>query len=228
MGKLGALAVAPVLICLVYIYVRDKYEKEPWRLLATGVIIGAVLTFPIMQAEVFMMRFMPITGRLGEAAFISFAVAALVEEGFKFVVLYFLTWRNTNLNERMDGIVYAVFISMGFAGVENVLYVFSPSLGGLDTALMRALVSVPSHGFFGVVMGYYFALAKFERDKRKRHLFNAFFITWILHGIYDVILLSGYAYYLVVFIPFLLVFWRSGLKKIKAHLEASPFRLNQF
>ena len=226
MGKLGVLAVAPVFICLVYIYVRDKYEKEPWRLLVTGVVIGAVMTFPIMQAEVFMMRFMPITGRLGEAVFISFAVAALVEEGFKFVVLYFLTWRDSNLNERMDGIVYAVFISMGFAGVENVLYVFSPHLGGLDTALMRALVSVPSHGFFGVVMGYYFALAKFEQSRRKRHLFNAFFITWVLHGIYDVILLSGYTYYLVAFIPFLLIFWRNGLKKIKTHLASSPFKSN--
>lgn len=224
MIRLGVLAVAPVLICLVYMYIRDKYEKEPWRLLATGVVIGAVLTFPIMQGEGFMMRFMPITGQLGEAIYISFAVAALVEEGFKFVVLYFLTWHNNNFNERLDGIVYAVFISLGFAGVENVLYVFSPQMGGLETAFMRAVVSVPSHGFFGIIMGYYFALAKFEPQKRGRHLLSAFFAAWAVHGIYDVILLSGYTYGMVVFVPFLLVFWRNGLKKIKTHLEASPFK----
>lgn len=224
MVGLGVLAVAPGLICLFYMYVRDKYEKEPWRLLVVGVVFGAVLTFPIMQGEGFMMRFMPAVGQLGEAVYISFAVAALVEEGFKFVVLYFLTWRNNNLNERLDGIVYAVFISLGFAAVENVLYVFNPQMGGMETALMRAVVSVPSHGFFGITMGYYFALGKFEPQKRGRHLLKAFFVTYMLHGLYDVILLSGHAYAFVAFVPFLLVFWRNGLRKIKAHLEASPFK----
>ena len=226
MAKLGALAIAPVLICLVYIYIRDKYEKEPWRLLAVGVFVGALFTFPIMQASGFMMRFMPVTGQLGEAFYTSFAVAALVEEGFKFAALFFLTWRNHNLNERMDGIVYAVFISLGFAGVENWLYVFSPHLGGLETALMRALISVPSHGFFGIIMGYHFALAKFEPQKKGRHLIAAFFAAWFAHGVYNAILLSGFAYYLVVFVPFLVVFWRNGLRKIKAHVAASPFKMS--
>jgi len=226
MAKLGILAVAPVFIGLVYMYIRDKYEKEPWRLLVVGVVMGAVLTFPIMQTEGFIMRFMPITNQLGEAFFTSFAVAALVEEGLKFVMLYFLVWHNRNLNEKLDGIVYAVFISMGFAGVENVLYVFNSQMGGLTTALMRAVISVPSHGFFGVVMGYYFALAKFEPQKRKRHLFSAFFAAWAFHGVYDVILLSGYAYAMVIFVPFLLLFWRNGFKKIRAHLDASPFNTN--
>ncbi|MCL2396543.1 MAG: PrsW family glutamic-type intramembrane protease [Defluviitaleaceae bacterium] len=224
MEKLGFFAVAPTLICLVYMYVRDKYEKEPWRLLVVGVIIGAVLTFPIMQASGFAMRFMPITGQLGEAAYSSFAVAALVEEGFKFVALFFLVWRNNNLNERLDGIVYAVFISLGFAGVENVLYVFSPHLGGLETALGRAVISVPSHSFFGIIMGYHFALAKFEPNKRAQHLFTAFFAAWAVHGVYNFILLSGHPYYLVVFVPFLLLFWRNGLRKIKTHLATSPFK----
>ena len=224
MAKLGALAIAPVLICLFYIYIRDKYEKEPWRLLAIGVVIGSVLTFPIMQGAGFMMRFLPVTGQLGEAFYTSFAVAALVEEGFKFAALFFLTWRNHNFNERMDGIVYAVFISLGFAGVENWLYVFSPHLGGLETAFLRAVVSVPGHGFFGIMMGYYFALAKFEPRKKGRHLAAAFFAPWVVHGVYNTILLSGHAYYLVVFVPFLLMLWRGGFRRIRAHLAASPFK----
>ena len=225
MEKLGALAVAPALICLVYMYIRDKYEKEPWRLLATGVAIGCIITFPVMQGQGFVARFMPIAiGQFGEAVFTSFAIAALVEEGFKFAVLYFLVWRSKELNERVDGIVYAVFISLGFAGVENVLYVFNPQLGGLSTALMRAVVSVPSHGLFGIIMGYHFAIARFEPQNKNLRIFLAFFAPWLAHGIYNTILLSGHTYYLVVFVPFLLMLWHGGLKKIKIHLEASPFK----
>ena len=224
MEKLGVLAVAPVLICLFYMYIRDQYEKEPWRLLATGVVMGLIITFPIMQSQGFVARFMPIAGQFGEAVFTSFAIASLVEEGFKFVVLYFLVWRSRNLNEPVDGIVYAVFISLGFAGVENVLYVFNPQLGGLSTALMRAVVSVPAHGLFGVIMGYHFAIARFEPQNAGRRMLLAFFAPWLAHGIYNTILLSGHAYYLVVFVPFLLMLWHGGFRKIRRHLEASPFR----
>ena len=226
MAKLGVLAVAPVLICLVYMYIRDKYEKEPWRLLATGVAVGCIITFPIMQGQGFVARFMPITGQFGEAVFTSFAIAALVEEGFKFIVLFLLVWRSKELNERVDGIVYAVFISLGFAGVENVLYVFNPQLGGMSTALMRSVISVPAHGLFGIIMGYHFAIARFEPHKAGRRIFLAFFAPWAAHGIYNTILLSGHAYYLVAFVPFLLMLWRGGLKKIKMHLEMSPFKVS--
>jgi len=224
MAKLGVLAVAPVLICLFYMYIRDKYEKEPLRLLFTGVTVGAVMTFPIMETQGFVMRFMPVVGQLGEAVFISFAVSSPVEEAFKFLSLFFLTWHNVNLNERLDGIVYGVFVSLGFAGVENVLYVFNPQMGGLSTALMRAVVSVPAHGLFGIIMGYHFALAKFEPHKRRKHLFFAFFTAYMAHGIYNALLLSGHSYYLAAFIPFLIMLWRSGFKKISAHLAASPFK----
>jgi len=225
MEKLGVLAVAPTLICLIYMYIRDKYEKEPWRMLATGVVVGTIITFPIMQGQGFVARFMPLAfGQFGEAVFTSFAIAALVEEGIKFIALYFLVWHSRELNEPVDGIVYAVFISLGFAGVENVLYVFNPQLGGLSTALMRAVVSVPGHGLFGVIMGYHFAIARFEPQNKNLRIFLAFFAPWLAHGVYNTILLSGYAYYLVVFLPFLAWLWYGGLKKIKMHLEASPFK----
>jgi len=224
MVKLGALAVAPVIICLAYIYIRDKYEKEPWRLLVVGLITGGLMTFPIMQAGGAVMALMPVTGHMGEALFSSFAVAAFVEEGFKFIALFFLIWRSRQHNEPMDGIVYAVFVSLGFAAAENWLYVFSPHLGGLQTAVMRAAISVPSHGFFGIIMGYHFALAKFEPQKKARHMAAAFFAPLMAHGAYNTILLSGHAYYIVVFIPFLVLMWRGGFRKIKAHLAASPFK----
>ncbi|MCL2235436.1 MAG: PrsW family glutamic-type intramembrane protease [Defluviitaleaceae bacterium] len=218
------LAIAPVLICAVYMYIRDKYEHEPFRLLFLGLLAGAVITFPIMRTSGFVAGFTPVLGQVGEAAFTSFFVAGLVEEAFKFAALYFLVWRNRNLNEPVDGIVYAVFVSLGFAMVENVLYVFHPQMGGLQTAFMRALVSVPSHGFFGVIMGYYFALAKFEGEKRGRYMAMAFLVPWIVHGIYNTMLLSGQGWLLIAFVPFLAVFWLDGFKKIKSHLAISPFK----
>jgi RsiW-degrading membrane proteinase PrsW (M82 family) len=222
---LFVLALAPALICLFYIYIRDKYEKEPWRLLIIGVVAGALLTFPIIRASGFMAALMPPTlSQTGEAVFISFAVAGLVEEGFKFAALFFLIWYNRNLNEKMDGIVYAVFISLGFAGVENVLYVFHPQMGGMGTALMRALVSVPAHGFFGVIMGYYFSMAKFEPHRRTIYIFYAFAVPFIIHGIYNTLLLSGQPFLLLAFIPFIAALWLDGFKKIKKHLAASPFK----
>ena len=224
MGKLFALALAPTLIGLIYIYIRDKYEKEPWRLLAAGVTCGALLTMPIITVSTWLAGFMPVTGQVGEAVFTAFAVSALAEEGLKLVVLYLLFWRSRDLNEPVDGIVYGVFIALGFAGVENVMYVFNPQLGGIETAIARALLSVPSHGFFGIAMGYYFALARFEPAKKRRHLAAAAFVPYFIHGIYNALLLSSHSYYLLIFVPFVVIFWRDGFIKIKKHLEISPFK----
>ncbi len=224
MVKLLTAAIAPVLICIFYLYIRDKYEKEPIRLLLVGVFCGILITYPIIEMEEFVTGFLPITGRLMEAFFLSFAVASFVEELLKFVVLFFLTWRNDNLNERFDGIVYAVFISLGFAAIENIMYVFSPSLGGMETALSRAIFSVPGHALFGVMMGFYFAMAKLERHNRNTMLFLAFAVPFFMHGLYDFILMSGMPYMMVFFIAFVIMLWINGFNKMKKHIESSPFK----
>ena len=224
MSTLTAAAVAPVLICIFYIYIRDKYEKEPVKLLAAGVFCGILITAPIVKAEELMTGLLPVTGKYMEAFFLSFAVAALVEETFKFVCLFFLTWKNDNLNERFDGIVYAVFISLGFAGIENIMYVMSPALGGMETAAARAVFSVPGHGLFGVMMGYYFAMAKLERHKRRKMLALAYTVPFLMHGFYNFILMSGLRYMMALFVLFVALMWITGFKKMKEHLLSSPFR----
>jgi len=224
-GVLFVLAIAPTIAAIFYMYIRDKYEKEPIRLLATGLLFGALIAFPIMQTATYSTLLLPLnSGRFGDAAFTAFVSSSFVEEVFKFAVLFFLVWFNRNLNEPLDGIVYAVFISLGFAGIENVLYVFNPELGGISTAVLRAVFSVPGHALFGVMMGYYFALAKFEPQKRAWHLIKAFILAWLLHGIYNFILLSGMMYWLAVFIPFVIFMWYGGHRKIKRHLSNSPFK----
>lgn len=223
-AKLLTVAVAPVLILLIYLYIRDKYEKEPLRLLTLGVVYGVVISFPIIQLETMLTALIPITGVIGDALYTSFAVASLAEEAMKFTVLFFLVWRNRNLNERFDGIVYAAFISLGFAGYENILYVLNPDFGGMSTALSRAFISVPGHGFFGVAMGYHFALAKFEPEKRYSHLFMAFAVPYFIHGVYDFLLLSNLPYVMLAFAAFLVWMWIYGFRRMKSHIERSPFK----
>ena len=225
MSQYVPLAIAPVLICAFYMYIRDKYEKEPYRLLLLGLFFGAVITAPIVELEALVASWMPPLDARWEAAYVSFCVASLVEEGLKLAVLVLLMWRERHFNEPFDGIVYAVFISLGFAGVENVLYVVNPALGGLQTALSRAVYSVPAHGFFGVAMGYYLALARFEPLARGKHLRRAFTVPFLLHGVFDFILLAELPHFMVLFVPFVLLLWYGGFRKMKRHLAASPFRV---
>lgn len=220
------LALAPTLICLIYIFIRDKYEKEPLQLLFIGVFFGIIITAPISKTENFIMLFMPDLNLIEENLYISFVVAGFTEEFFKYVILFFLTWYNKNLNEWFDGIVYAVFISLGFAGVENILYVLSDTYGGVKTAINRGIFSVPGHALFGVNMGYYFTLAKFIPRKRLKYLSFAFFSPLLLHGIYDSILAFYKSYTIVIFMFFIVYLWKNGFKKIKSHVESSPFKFH--
>jgi len=224
MAKLFAIGLAPTLICVFYMYIRDKYEKEPIRLLVLGLLYGLLITAPIIHFENFVTIFIPNGGVLMEAFYNSYAVASFAEELMKWLVLFFLVWMSPEFNERVDGIVYAVFVSLGFAGTENILYVFNPTMGGIETALSRAVFSVPGHALFGVAMGYYLALARYEPHKRGLWLFMSFFMPFLLHGTYDFILLSNMPYLMVVFVAFVAYLWISGFRKIRTHLAKSPFK----
>jgi len=210
--NIALVALAPVLIILIYIYVRDKYEKEPISLLLKSLGLGALIVIPVVFVESLLSAMMPYLSKMGTAFYDAFVVAAFTEELFKFAVLFFLIRKSREFNERFDGIVYAVFISLGFAAVENVLYVYE---GGLNVGLLRAFTAVPAHALFGVSMGYYFALSKFETESTNMNMFKALAVPIVLHGIYDFILMTGHPNLLFAFIPFLIYLWWFGLKKIK-------------
>jgi len=222
MGLLS-IAVAPVIMCMFYFYIRDKYEKEPINLVITGSIFGVITVFPIIHLGGFLSLFLSVeANRLYESFYNAFVISAFSEEIFKYIVLFFLAWRNFNFNEKFDGIVYAVFVSLGFAFLENILYVFDGDLGGYSTAFSRAIFSVPAHGLFGVHMGYYFGKAKFDD---KKYLLVAFFVPYLLHAFYNFILLvSDGIFGTLIFTLFVILMWRSALEKMQIHLRASPFR----
>lgn len=215
-------ATAPVLFFLFFIYQKDTV-KEPISLLMkclfggiVSIAFALVLDAQIAHFKVFFNT--PVLKTFYEA----FLTAAIPEEISKFVVLYYLIWKSKEFDQRFDGIVYAVFVSLGFALVENIMYVLE---GGFKVATLRAVLSVPGHGFFGVLMGYYFSNARFNPSSdTTRNILRSLYIPILFHGLYDYIifylknvidsplLLLG----LVIFFGILVVMlWRLGLKKIK-------------
>jgi RsiW-degrading membrane proteinase PrsW (M82 family) len=215
-------SILPTVLILLYIYSRKKYEQEPKSMLfkaftlgilsAIIIIIGALLTNISIKAG----------GTVLDAFIDAFFWAAIPEEVVKFIMLYLLIWNNKHFEERFDGVIYSVFVSMGFATLENILYV---SQSGLDVAILRAITAVPAHALFGIAMGYYFSYAKFMLDRKKKYIFMSISIPIVLHGIYDFLLLWRVTLkennlvfsviLLMLFLTFVLFLWHQGFKKIK-------------
>ena len=219
------LSILPVIILLIAIYRQDKYEKEPfWLLLLAfiGGIVSIVLDLLLIAGVINPIWY-------SDTVFYSaFMEAGFPEELCKFIVLFLLIWWNKNFNEHMDGIVYATFVGLGFACLENVLYVLD---GGIGVGILRALISVPGHFLFGVIMGYFLSLAKFSKSNRIGYILLAIFVPALVHGLFDWLLMVtdgmsafGQLVMLVLFIILDVVMWIVGVRSIRAHRESSPFK----
>lgn len=219
--KLAILALAPVIIIAVFIYYRDKYEKEPVWLLLKSLVAGMLIVIPVIFVERGLSLLIPYLTKNTKAFYTAFVVAGLTEESFKYLAFFLLIWRNRNFNEKFDGIVYAVFISLGFAAVENVSYVIQY---GETTGYIRALASVPAHALFGITMGYYFGLAKFYIKQRSVLQVKALFFPVILHGIFDFILMLANYRLFLGFIPYVIFLYIDGFRRMNNLSRRSIFR----
>ena len=193
---LYALALIPVVGLLIFIYFNDKKEKEPFGLLVglffagMGTIVTAIIAE--LVGGIVLNLFFPSNTVLG-GIFDAMLIVAPAEELGKFLVLRLITWKNKHFNYNYDAIVYAVFVSLGFAAFENVTYVFG---SGIGTALLRMFTAVPGHACFAVFMGFFYSKAKFAsitKNKGKSAMFTllAMFVPIVVHGIYDAILMGG-------------------------------------
>lgn len=212
-AKLIIAAIAPVFIILLYIYIRDKWEKEPFSKLLLALFSGAIIVIPIIYLESllsYIIHNYHVSNRIS-AFYNAFIVAGFSEETFKFLVLLILIWKSKDFNEKFDGIVYAVFVSLGFTLVENLLYVFN---SGMQVAWSRAITAVPAHAIFGLAMGYHLSFARFSLFNKKRNILFALLVPIGLHGVYDFILMSREDGYLVVFVLYLFYLYKYGFKKI--------------
>lgn len=205
-------AIAPSLALFSYLYLRDQFASEPSKLLFQSFLYGAVLTFPILFVQYVFDAESVFTSGFAQNVIFS----SIIEEFFKWLVLLIAVYRHVDFEDPYDGILYGASVSLGFATVENILYLLE---FGLQTAFLRAFLPVSSHALFGVVMGYYFGKAKFSKSsKRRRWLGWAFLSSVVLHIAYNS---SLYIYDNIMYgtIPFMLFLWWFGLKKVKqAHL----------
>ena len=183
-------AVVPALALLIKVERADRLEKESRRLLLSLVLYGIVSTAIASLGErlgvALLERLFPRGGRLADFL-LYFVVVALCEEGAKYVLLKRRTWNNPEFNCQFDGVVYSVFVSLGFALWENIGYV---AMYGMGTALVRAVTAVPGHACFGVFMGAWYGMAKrreavgdLEGSANLRG--RALAVPMLLHGCYD-------------------------------------------
>ncbi|MGZ8538749.1 MAG: GNAT family N-acetyltransferase [Flavisolibacter sp.] len=175
-----ALAIAPGLAVCIYIFYRDVHDKEPALNLFMSFILGMLTIIPAAFLEHSVRDFADksIVGIL----FSSFILIALIEEFFKFLALRYYGFNRRSFDEPLDGIIYGVMVSMGFATVENLLFVYEY---GISTAILRIFTAVPAHASFGVIMGYYVGKAKFDPLNRRILLIKALIAATIAHGFYD-------------------------------------------
>lgn len=186
------MAVAPALILLRYFYRRDVKRPEPKGLIAAVFIWGILSTIPIVLME----AGIAVLGRPFHGTpflfhlFRAFVVAGFCEEYMKRLVVKWAAYHRDAFDEVMDGIVYTVVASLGFACLENVLYVLD---GGWEVALLRAFTAVPMHAFMSGIMGYYIGQARFARSKvqERRLLRSGLIIAILIHGLYDFLIFAN-------------------------------------
>lgn len=213
-------AVIPALFLLWQVYKADRLEKEPVSLLLALVILGVISTalasLTEQIGELILAWFIP-EGTLAYDAILYFIIVAVSEEGFKYLLLKNRTWRSPHFNCQFDGVVYAVFVSLGFALWENIGYVLAYGLGA---AAARALTAVPGHACFGVFMGTWYGVAKrydlsgFELESARARR-TAVLVPVVLHGCYDFIAALQQEYLSLIFVLFVGGMFITALRLVK-------------
>ncbi len=227
-----AAAVIPAIILLVRVERADRLEKESRGLLLSLVLFGILSTIVASLGE-----------RIGIAVLnavfaeetrlydflLYFIVVAFSEEGAKYVLLKKRTWRNPEFNCQFDGVVYGVFVSLGFALWENIGYV---AAYGMSTALIRAVTAIPGHACFGVFMGTWYGMAK-RREAAgdlpgsKRMRTRALLIPALLHGFYDFTASSGGGFMTLAFFAFVVVMFITAYRLVR-HVSANDSYIRDY
>ena len=190
-----ALALAPGIAISIYFFYKDVYNREPKINLLMSFIFGCIAIFPAAWFENQFSN--TIDGSIAGVAIFAYAVVGFSEEGFKFLGLRFYAYNQRSFDEPLDGIVYSVFVSMGFATVENIMYVikYSQEGLGLQVGVLRMFLSVPAHAAFAVMMGYFVGKAKFHPEKSFMLMAWGLLLSIFFHGTYDFFLfLPKYSY----------------------------------
>ncbi len=212
------LALAPCLFLLWYFIHRDRYEPEPKKYIIRIYLLGALMVIPAALIEYILHPlFNPTPSIIINAFIMSFFLIAPTEELLKFFVVKNWIYKQIEFDEIMDGIVYCVASSLGFATVENIIYVLDKGVG---TGILRAFLSVPGHAFFGALMGYYVGQAKFNKPAERKLIFLGLFWAIFVHGLYDFLLLTETALAVLVIVLILTLGFFTKRNLQKAELQS--------
>ena len=224
-------ALLPAVLLFLYVWKKDA-KPEPTRLLLRAVLFGALICIPCSIIEVFVSEMLPV-GNISSGAppssfwaavIAAFIVAALPEELCKLFVLDRTLRKNPYYDEHYDGIVYAVCVGLGFAAFENIFYVIGSGEMWVQAALSRALLAVPGHYAFAVMMGYFYSVYHFT-DSSKRAKYRILWVPVVAHGIYDTLAFSSSfsettaAICMLILIVFCIFMHKYAKKKLVALVE---------
>ena len=223
MVSLLLLAIGPIFIIILYVYFKDKYDKEPKRLLLFSFLLGAIVSIIITTLIYFGIDIvLPLKDKFSvPQQFVkAFLVVGLTEEFSKYIIVRFYAQPNKAFDEPFDGIMYSVMVSMGFAATENIFYVLE---SGYVTGILRALTAVPAHATFGILMGYFMGKAKFSKNRIVLNLLGLL-LAVTFHGFYDFFLFIEFipGIWVGAFLSLILGIILSH-KAIKKHQEISHF-----
>ena len=203
------LTILPSILIISYFVYSDKF-KEPKGEIIKIFIYGILITIPAYFLNTYLNAFWYANFQVSQEIISSFLTAAPVEEGLKLSILYFYVYKMKDFNEPIDGIVYGVTVSLGFATLENIYYVYLLAdyfdTTSMALAIARSFSAVPAHAVFGVFMGYFFM--KYSFIKKGDNLLFAFLIPFVLHGCYNLFTASNFFISLLL----ILISWIVALK----------------
>ncbi|MCK9480559.1 MAG: PrsW family glutamic-type intramembrane protease [Bacteroidia bacterium] len=228
-------AVIPIVFIAFVIYLLDT-EREPIALLIRCFLWGMIIVIPVVLVESLLQMFGNNFGlnSFAQSIYDAFLIAGSTEEVFKFVAVWHILRKTKYFDQFYDGIVFAVFVSLGFALVENILYVAEH---GMTIALIRGFLSVPAHAFFAIFMGYHLSLWRIGKPHhRAANLILAIVIPITVHGLFDFFLMDVskrveshpfiVIVYMLAFFSLNIWFWRAAYKRIKFYLKKDLQNLN--
>ena len=215
MLNLILLETIPPLLIVFFLYRNDLYEKEPHKLLISTFILGCVLIIPMIILETLTQMIFT------NVFFFSLLGIALVEEGVKYIALLKYNLPKKDFNEPYDGIIYSLFLTMGFALVENISYVVGNEETGFSVAIARMFTAIPMHATCGIVMGYYLGLSKMKTSDKSTNLTLSILLPVLIHGLYNYFLFVDFPLLSLLIVIFGVVYAR---KAIRLHQEQSPFK----
>ena len=221
MGILFVLSVLPALLLMIFIWRKDKIEREPVGLLIGLFLLGALMVVPAAFGEIGLTKALDSVLKEGTYAYMlieNFIIVALCEEACKFFILRVRTWRHPSFNYTFDAVVYSVAVSLGFATIENILYVMGE--GTLKIAVMRGLLSVPGHAIDAVFMGWFYGLAKRaecagDLSGKRFNIFRSLFMPVLIHGFYDFCLSMQQEFFILVFLAFEVIVTVVAVRRIR-------------